>query len=200
LSETGSIKFRAERSKSPLDSFDGLGDLNIYRAKLRQLGFLGVDQNGIGFGNISLRDGATSQFHVTGSNTGDKTELTSKDCAKVTQYNVSNNWLQFQGETMPSSESLTHAAIYEARPAVGAIIHGHHSKLWAFLLRHAPGTPVEAEYGTPRMAEAVQELLGSAEPTSAFAMAGHEGGVIVFGRDLANAYDSLVRVLKSSGL
>ena len=31
---------------------------------------IGVDSNGIGFGNLSVRDGATRNFYITGSATG----------------------------------------------------------------------------------------------------------------------------------
>jgi ribulose-5-phosphate 4-epimerase/fuculose-1-phosphate aldolase len=161
-----------------------------------------VDEAGIGFGNISVREVASSHFYVTGSNTGDKSELTEDDCAKVIQYCFSKNWLLFEGKAMPSSESLTHASIYQARPAVGAIIHGHHAQLWASLLRHAPATRVEAEYGTPEMAKAVTDLLetvfASDEGGNAFAMGGHEGGVMIFGHNLRAAYDALLMALKKS--
>jgi len=202
LSETGTIKFVAERSQPQLGSFKGLDELNLYRKKVRDLGLLGVDQNGIGFGNISVREAASSRFFITGSNTGHKSELTADDCAKVIEYRFSRNWLLFEGKTMPSSESLTHASIYQARPAIGAIIHGHHPQVWAYLLRAAPATRMDAEYGTPEMAEAVRELLENAFPSNeggnAFAMSGHEGGVMIFGQNLSAAYDALLMALKQS--
>ena len=176
--------------------------LNIYRTRIRELGLLGVDENGIGFGNISVRDLTTSGFYITGSNTGHKTQLTLKDCARVMRCVLAKNWVSYEGETLPSSESLTHAAIYETRPMVGAVIHGHDFKLWSFLLRHSPATPTEAEYGTPEMAEAVRELLQNAFPSdevgNAFAMSGHEAGVIIFGQNLSAAYDALLVGLKKS--
>src|SRR6476659_9860240 len=100
LSETGTIKFVPERSQPQLGSFKGLDELNLYRKKVRDLGLLGVDQNGIGFGNISVREAASSRFFITGSNTGHKSELTADDCAKVIQYRFSRNWLLFEGKTM----------------------------------------------------------------------------------------------------
>jgi L-ribulose-5-phosphate 4-epimerase len=202
LSETGTVKFVAERSKSHLDSFDRLEELNLYRARIRDLGLLGVDENGIGFGNISLRDQTTSAFYITGSNTAHKTQLVLKDCARVTRCFLAKNCLLYEGETLPSSESLTHAAIYETRPLVGAIIHGHDAKLWSFLLREGLATPADAEYGTPEMAEAVKELFRiefpSGGPGNAFAMSGHHGGVIIFGRNLSAAYDALLVALRKS--
>ena len=203
MSETGTIKFVAERSQPQLGSFKGLEELNLYRKKVRRLGLLGVDDAGIGFGNISVRDGASLHFYITGSNTGDKSELAAEDCAKVVQCHFSKNWLLFEGKAMPSSESLTHASIYQARRSVGAIIHGHHAQLWAFLLRNAPATRIEAEYGTPEMAKAVRDLLDTAfasdENGNAFAMSGHEGGIIIFGQNLKATFDALLAALKKSG-
>ena len=35
----------------------------------RRLGLLGVNESGIGYGNVSLRDGTTDSFYITGSGT-----------------------------------------------------------------------------------------------------------------------------------
>jgi len=45
-----------------IGSFAGFAELNEYRRKLLELGMIGVDANGIGFGNLSIRDDATSRF------------------------------------------------------------------------------------------------------------------------------------------
>jgi hypothetical protein len=57
------------------------------------------------------------------------------------------------------------------------------------------------EYGTIEMIDEVNRIFSSMEPLSnpKFAMAGHEDGVIVFGRDLFEAelrlYETLGKVL-----
>ncbi len=56
------IKFTCEHAATEITRFDGLAELNAYRRKLLQLRLIGVDANGIGFGNLSIRDGATKQF------------------------------------------------------------------------------------------------------------------------------------------
>jgi L-ribulose-5-phosphate 4-epimerase len=77
------IKFSCERVAPGIASFGGLADLNAYRRKLLCLRLIGMDPNGIGFGNLSVRDGATDKFYITGSATGGIPELTLTDCAKV---------------------------------------------------------------------------------------------------------------------
>ncbi len=193
MRETGSVKFIAERSPTPIGPFAGLVDINTYRAKLRQCGLVGVDQDGIAFGNVSIREGASTRFYITGSGSGCKTELMLTDCAKVMVYDLAKNCVRFEGGAMPSSESLTHAAIYAADPTIGAIIHCHSSDLWKVLLAEAPTTPANVEYGTPGMARAVQHLFAetNVREKKAFAMAGHRDGVISFGHDLAESYAAL---------
>ena len=68
MSETGAVKFHYESSGAELAPFPGFEELNAARQELRRLGLLGVDESGIGFGNVSLRDGAA--FYITGSGTG----------------------------------------------------------------------------------------------------------------------------------
>ena len=64
------VKFSYECARAQIAAFDQLAELNECRRKLRELHMIGVDSNGIGFGNLSVRDGATSNFYVTGSATG----------------------------------------------------------------------------------------------------------------------------------
>jgi hypothetical protein len=67
------IKFRRECAAAEITLFDGLAELNAYRRKLLRLRLIGVDANGIGFGNLSIRDGTTNSFYITGSATGGNT-------------------------------------------------------------------------------------------------------------------------------
>jgi hypothetical protein len=80
------VKFTYERVRPEVSAFKQLAELNECRRKLYELRLLGVDSNGIGFGNLSARDGATGNFYVTASATGGLAELTSADCARVVAY------------------------------------------------------------------------------------------------------------------
>ena len=159
-----------------------------------------MDANGIGFGNLSIRDGATNSLYITGSATGGKPELTLADCARVAAYDFRQNWLRYDGSAIPSSESLTHAAVYESDAKAGAVIHCHDSKLWAALLNQVPTTSVTVEYGTPEMAYEVTRLfkLTDVQSRKIFVMTGHEGGVVAFGKELEEAFAVLMRERKES--
>lgn len=192
------IKFRCEHEKTKKIPFAGFDQLNAFRSKLRQRGLIGMDASGIGFGNLSVRDNANG-FRITGSGTGGLPELTLADYTKVVAYDFARNWLRCEGPAIASSESLTHAAVYESEPTTGAVIHCHNSKLWAALLDHVPTTSKTAEYGTPELAFAVKRLFKSSDVKARkiFVMAGHEGGVVVFGKNLGKAFAVLEREMSN---
>jgi len=189
------IKFSCERVAAGITSFGGLAELNAYRGKLLDLHLIGVDPNGIGFGNLSARDGATDNFYITGSATGGLQELTLADCAKVVACDFKVNRVRYEGSALPSSESLTHAAIYESDARAGAVIHCHDSKLWAALLDQAPTTSKTADYGSPEMANEIMQLFTrtSVQSRKIVVMAGHKGGIVTFGKDLEEAFAVLMR-------
>jgi L-ribulose-5-phosphate 4-epimerase len=189
------IKFSCERVAAEVTSFGGLAELNAYRRKLLDLHLIGVDPNGIAFGNLSIRSGATNNFYVTGSATGGAQELALADCAKVVACDFERNRVRYEGSALPSSESLTHAAIYESDATAGAVIHCHDFRLWAAALNCAPTTSKAAEYGTPEMANEIMRLFTRTDvPTRKIVvMAGHEGGILTFGEDLEEAFAVLMR-------
>lgn len=194
MNETGSVKFKCEQLPAEIPRFTGFDQLNEYRRKLVDLGLIGIDANGISFGNISVRGEKPSEFYVTGSGTGDLATLSPTDCAKVVAYDVAKNWLKCEGGRVASSESLTHGAVYESNPTANAVIHCHNLKLWSALLDKAPTTPKRAAYGTPEMAQAVRQLFDTTnvKTKKIFVMAGHEGGLVAFGNDLAEAFKVLI--------
>ena len=168
------IKFTRESVAAEIISFDGLAELNTCRRKLLRLRLIGVNANGIGFGNLSIRDG--TNFYVTGSATGGIPELSLANCARVVKYDFKKNWLRYEGAANPSSESLTHAAVYESDAKAGAVIHCHDSKLWAALLNQVPSSSQAVEYGTAEMAREVTRLFEVTDVQSRkiFVMAGHD--------------------------
>jgi len=195
VSETGSVKFPYERDTVELPPFAGFAELNACRQQLLRLGLIGVDADGIGFGNLSVREGETSGFFITGSGTGALSQLALKDYARVTAYDFARNWLRCEGCAVASSESLTHAAIYEAETAVRAIIHCHSAALWKQLLGIAPTTAPQVEYGTPEMACEVGRLFEQTDVKrrKIFVTAGHEEGVVAFGATIAEALAVLMK-------
>jgi ribulose-5-phosphate 4-epimerase/fuculose-1-phosphate aldolase len=189
------VKFTHERAHGQIAPFDQLAELNECRRKLRELRLIGVDSNGIGFGNLSVRAGATSNFYITGSATAGLAELTFEDCVCVVAYDFQRNWVCYEGGAIPSSESLTHAAIYQADKTTGAVIHCHDCALWAKLLGRVPTTAQAAAYGTPEMACEIIRLFDVADVRTRkiLVMAGHDGGIVTFGQTFEDAFDILRR-------
>jgi L-ribulose-5-phosphate 4-epimerase len=189
------VKFTYQRARADIAPFDSLAELNACRRNLLEQRLMGVDSNGVGFGNLSVRDGSTTNFYITGSATGGLPELTLTDCVRVVAYDFARNWLRYEGAAIPSSESLTHAAIYESDPTIFAVIHCHDSDLWATLLDRAPATSQSVAYGTPEMAYEIMRLFKMSDVRSRkiLAMAGHEGGIVTFGKNLEDAFDVRMR-------
>jgi L-ribulose-5-phosphate 4-epimerase len=195
---SGYIKFSYESARPEIAPFDELPDLNACRRKLRELRLIGVDSNGIGFGNLSIRDRGTSNFYITGSATGGLPELTPMDCVRVVAYDFQKNRLRYEGSAIPSSESLTHAAIYESDQSTAAVIHCHELALWTSLLDRVPTTSKAVAYGTPEMAYEIMRLFKETNVRSRkiVVMAGHEGGIVTFGQNLEEACDVAMRATK----
>ena len=189
------VKFTYQRARADIAPFDQLPEINACRKKLRDLQLIGVDANGIGFGNLSVRNSGTGNFYITGSATGGLADLTLTDFVRVVAYDFQKNWLQYEGSAIPSSESLTHAAIYESDPSTSAVIHCHDSLLWRTLLDRVPTTSDAIAYGTPEVAYEIMRLFRASDVRSKqiLVMAGHEGGLVVFGKNLVEAFDVLMR-------
>lgn len=170
------------------------------QAKLLERGLIGVDANQIGFGNLSIRDGVSRNFYITGSATGGLPELTATDCVRVVAYDFARNWLRYEGAAIPSSESLTHAAIYESDPSTSAVIHCHDAVLWRALLDRVPTTSKAVAYGTPEMAYEIMRLFEESDVRSRkiLVMAGHEGGIVTLGRNFEEACEVVMRETKGT--
>jgi hypothetical protein len=143
MSETGVVKFACECDFRELAPFPGLEETNAARQELRALGLLGVGEDGVGFGNVSLRNGWTNSFYITGSGTGALCSLGLRDYARVVTWDFARNWLRSEGCAIPSAESFTHAAIYATDPNVRVVIHGHDAELWRELLQSGPFTAAD---------------------------------------------------------
>jgi hypothetical protein len=67
--------------------------------------------------------------------------------------------------------------------------------LWAALLDQAPTSSKTVEYGTPEMAYEMTRLfrVSDVQNRKILVMAGHEGGIVAFGKDLEEAFAVLMR-------
>jgi ribulose-5-phosphate 4-epimerase/fuculose-1-phosphate aldolase len=194
------VKFTYQCARPDIAQFEAIAELNACRRKLLEQRLIGVDSNGVGFGNLSVRDGVSGNFYITGSATGGLLELTPTDCVRVVAYDFARNWLRYEGAAIPSSESLTHAAIYESDPTISAVIHCHDSVLWRTCLDRVPTTSKAIAFGTPEMAYEITRLFTVSDVRSRkmFVMAGHEGGIVTFGKNLEDAFDAVMRERRES--
>lgn len=193
----GYIKFNCIWDHQEFEFPDDLyAQLETARLQLYNLGLIGMYPNGIGFGNISARGQELGIFIISGSATGGFSGLKQSDYAKVTNYIIGKNIIYCSGLTKASSESLTHAAVYESLPEVGAVIHVHCLWLWEKLLKYYPTTSTEIEYGTPEMALAIGNLASelNVNEEKCIAMGGHQEGIVIFGSNLAEATEQIINL------
>jgi len=168
--------------------------LEAARTELHQLGLIGRYANGIGFGNLSVKSGLLNEFIISGSATGGFERLRKADYALVPNYQIDQNILYCSGLTQASSESLTHAAVYESLPEIRSVVHVHCGWLWEKLRNIYPTTSAEIEYGTPQMAEAVGTIAKEIqnEEQKIIVMGGHPEGILSFGNNLKEACTQII--------
>jgi len=186
--DEGYIKFNCNWIPSNDIPSDKVAELNVWREIMYKKGLIGVYPDGIGFGNISMRCNERS-FLISGTATGGLPTLSEAHYSLVTDYDLGANSVTCTGNLKASSESLTHALIYECSAATNAVIHIHNLALWNRLLHHAPTSSESISYGTPGMANEIKRLFDETALSreKIIVMGGHREGIISFGKDLDEA-------------
>lgn len=198
MEREGVIKFDLCHEHGAAPDAVAVAVLDAWRDVLRRLGVIGRSPgryDGIAFGNVSHRtpDGA---FLVSGTQTGGLAAPGPGGYCEVMAWDVERNTIRSRGPVRPSSESLTHGAVYAADDTVAWVFHGHAPEIWS--RRGAlglPETPADVAYGTSEMARAVAALVRRAGADAVFTMAGHRDGIIAYGRDSGATGGALVRTL-----
>jgi ribulose-5-phosphate 4-epimerase/fuculose-1-phosphate aldolase len=196
MDQEGYIKFNCTWIECELIASDELHSLRFWREILYDHNLIGSYPDGTGFGNISKRL-EKNIFLVSGTATGHIPNLTEQHFSLVTTFDIKKNALTCEGPVKASSESLTHAVIYESVPWVNAIVHIHNRTLWDKLIDIMPTTSAEVEYGTPEIALEIKRLLKttSLEQEKIIAMGGHKEGIISFGAELGEAVNNILVLL-----
>jgi L-ribulose-5-phosphate 4-epimerase len=186
--DEGYIKFNCNWIPSNAIPQAKVAELNVWRHILYQKGWIGMYPNGIGFGNISTRCDEKT-FLISGTATGGLATLNESHYSIVTDYNLSTNSVTCVGPVKASSESLTHALIYECSANTNAVIHVHNLELWNRLIHHVPTSNENISYGTPGMANEIKRLFNetTVSKEKIIVMGGHREGLISFGQDLEQA-------------
>ena len=105
----GVIKYKFAHKKTAPLKLKQYSEIETIRERLFTLGLIGVDQDGIGFGNISQRSGKKS-FIISGTQTGELKTLNAAHYSSVQDFNLEQFYLSSIGIIKPSSEALTHAS------------------------------------------------------------------------------------------
>lgn len=190
--QEGVIKFSLNHQTlaSPFSS-SVLEELKVWRDLSRQLHWLGQDPDrygGLGYGNISARE-SSQCFMISASQTSAVLIADNRHFARVTAADIQTNSIASEGVMPPSSESMTHAAIYQCMDSVHWVLHSHCPEIWQHSdVLGLACTAAEIPYGTPEMADAVQRLCRDqvgVNPERAsqgvFVMKGHQDGVVCYG-------------------
>ncbi len=198
MRDEGVIKFGSNWKKEEALPEVRIKELIQIRKKLFDLNLIGVYPDGIGYGNLSLLLEPEKQFVISGSQTGHLSEVTPQHFSLVTSYSVARNQINCRGPIQASSESLTHAMIYETFMGVKAVIHVHSPLLWKQMLNKVPTTGTQIAYGTPQMAREIKRLADETDlrQSKILVMAGHEDGIITFGKNLDEAFTLIQSKIK----
>ncbi len=164
-------------------------EINPVRNKLVEMGLIGQYADGLSYGNISIRDGNTSRFFITASDTGKIKTAGKKHYVNVISCNIEDNFCKYSGQGLPSSETLTHYIIYQLCSAAKSVIHIHDRKLWNDLHGKVPSTSGNAGYGTAEMVKEIMNLFdaGQVQKEKLIVMEGHEDGIVCFGGSVGGA-------------
>ena len=193
--DEGYIKFKCKWDNAPLVPGTVSHDLIECRIEMYKRGFIGeYSELGIGYGNVSHRGNIPLEFVISGTQTGHLVALESQHFSLVRNYDIEKNQVHCTGLVKASSESLTHAAVYDGNDQVNFVIHIHNMKLWQSLMNQVDTTNKNTPYGTPKMANEVRAMVKSNPKNSGIiVMAGHEEGIIGYGRNRKEAEDAILK-------
>lgn len=171
-------------------------ELEALRTRLHDQGLIGQYPNGISFGNVSLRLDAS--FLISATASGAARELGPDGYSRVLSYSFAENSVTSCGPLPPSSEALTHAAIYEGSENVRCVVHIHSPELFDSLqAKGCRSTPPSAAFGTVPLAQALLALV-KANPVEGICISlGHPEGIIFYGPSVG-VVDSLLRLVIST--
>lgn len=131
-------------------------------------------------GNLSFR---TANGYMISRTAANLDTIEAEEFVEVVEADVPGRKLTVIGAYEPSSESLMHATIYQARPEVIAVFHGHNEKLLAAAEElHIPVTEQEKPYGTPELSAEILKILAW---HNLFIMRDH--GFVSLGRTMSEA-------------
>ncbi len=185
--DEGYIKFKCIHQ--PANNIEIPGQLIRVRDELHRMKLIGYYPDlQVGYGNISIK--VPGGIIISATQTGNIYPASPVDFTLVTRYNIDENTVWCAGSKPASSETMTHAALYEVDAEIRAVIHIHNKQLWDKYLHRFPTTDEAIPYGTPQMAKAIAFLYRENPKVKQYktiVMGGHEEGIICFGGSLSEA-------------
>jgi len=154
------VKFKTEMVGEDVPNDLRLDELkywcNIFHEK-----DLAPPYEGGSYGNLSfrLKDNKNS-FIITASQSGLDESTTNNRFVTVPRVDLKKGVVYAIGLRKPSSEAMVHYAVYNARPDVQAVFHGHCDKISRDAEKlSVPITSKEESYGTIALVKRVLETL-----------------------------------------
>lgn len=197
MSTEGVIKYQLHFIRAEPPSGWGYPHLESWRRILFRLQMIGRDPHrygGLGYGNASQR--TTAGFVISATQTGELECLQPEHYCLIEKADLEANKVAARGVYPPSSEALTHAAVYQGSPLAQAVFHGHCPEIWRRGRElKLDRTPEGVAYGTPAMATAVMDLVKIHPESGIILMAGHPDGVVAYGGSPLQAGRMLVETL-----
>jgi ribulose-5-phosphate 4-epimerase/fuculose-1-phosphate aldolase len=197
----GVVKYTVKHETARITLPAEMTEFLFWRRRLHALGLIGADSLGVGYGNLSIRLYASPSFLITGSQSSGLSEVDQRHFARVTVVDLDRNFLRSIGEHPPSSEALTHAALYQVNGSIRAVVHVHSGAIWATCRNRLPTTRDDVLYGTPEMGYEMIRLHKSKAlgRQGVVVMGGHQDGVIAFGPSLAEAAGEVLELTRQHG-
>jgi hypothetical protein len=200
----GAVKYRAIHTMTPAVEVPHWEELDGIRTALYDLRLLGVYENGIGYGNVSMRLTAagpipSGAFFISGTSTGAVRTLGIEGYCTVLSADISRSRIVSAGPVRASSESMTHSAVYGSCPRVNCVIHIHNRQIFKGMIDdRCSATPQDAEYGTPEIALAIGGCVNK-EGEGDIVLKGHHEGLISYAPSIKAAYNRVLNLYNVYG-
>lgn len=198
MTDEGYTKFHCQWIQAPPIQANLIEKLNRSRQRLYRASLIGYYPDlKLSYGNLSVRAAESCEFLITGTQTGSMQSLSGDHYTWVTGYDIDANNITCRGPIQASSETLTHAAIYELDEAFRAVVHAHDKFLWNRLRHAVPTTRDDVFYGTPDMARELRRIYLETDlrQRRLAVMGGHDAGLISLGANIAEAAERLLKEL-----
>ncbi len=200
----GVVKYEFDYIESTsLDCVD-LKELSAWRKVLFLLKLIGQNPeryDGFSYGNVSRRLNSkekrryAGEYLISGTQTGHLPDLDNSHYTIVTQCDPDQNKIKATGPIRPSSEALTHGAMYQANADIQFVFHVHSPVIWENTKQlNIRETKENVQYGTSDMANEIKRLISDLTKLEdhIICMKGHRDGVISYGKTAEEAGSTLI--------